>query len=119
MKLKPAIRKPAVVLDIDETTLSNYACLDAAGFELVGLATCVVTSKSVAIPAARAFVKFAQRRKVGVFFVTGAPYKSGARRAIERQGYKIVANIGDQRSDLAGGAAKRTFKLPNPIYTSA
>src|SRR4051812_23609137 len=37
-------KKPTVVLDVDETTLSNWACLDAAGFELSGLATCVVQS---------------------------------------------------------------------------
>jgi predicted secreted acid phosphatase len=43
-------------------------------------------------------------------------YKSGARAAIEDQGYTIVANIGDQYSDLAGGHAARAFKLPNPFY---
>ena len=43
-------------------------------------------------------------------------YKSGAREAIEDQGYKIVANVGDQYSDLAGGHAKVVFKLPNPFY---
>ena len=30
-------------------------------------------------------------------------YKSGARKTIEKQGYRIVANLGDQYSDLAGG----------------
>lgn len=44
------------------------------------------------------------------------PYKSGVRRAIEAKGYKIVLNIGDQWSDLEGGAAQRVFKLPNPFY---
>ena len=41
-----------------------------------------------------------------------------ARRArrIERRGYTILANVGDQRSDLAGGHARRAFKLPNPFY---
>ena len=28
----------------------------------------------------------------------------------------IIANIGDQVSDLVGGAAERTFKLPNAFY---
>jgi hypothetical protein len=27
-----------------------------------------------------------------------------------------VANFGDQPSDLKGGHAERTFKLPNPNY---
>jgi hypothetical protein len=29
----------------------------------------------------------------------------------------IIANLGDQFSDLAGGYAERTFKLPNPFYS--
>jgi hypothetical protein len=43
-------------------------------------------------------------------------YKSGARTDIEDQGYRIVANVGDQYSDLAGGHAQVAFKLPNPFY---
>jgi predicted secreted acid phosphatase len=43
-------------------------------------------------------------------------WKARTRRAIERRGYMIVANVGDQRSDLDGGAALRAFKLPNPMY---
>jgi hypothetical protein len=48
--------------------------------------------------------------------LTTVAYKSGARKDIEKQGYTIVANIGDQYSDLAGGHAKSAFKLPNPFY---
>ncbi len=43
-------------------------------------------------------------------------YKSGARKGIEDQGYRIVANVGDQYSDLAGGHSGVAFKLPNPFY---
>jgi HAD superfamily, subfamily IIIB (Acid phosphatase) len=43
-------------------------------------------------------------------------YKSLTRRHIESLGYDIVANFGDQFSDLTGGFADRTFKLPNPMY---
>jgi hypothetical protein len=43
-------------------------------------------------------------------------YKSGERAKIEDQGYKIVANVGDQYSDLAGGHSQVVFKLPNPFY---
>lgn len=42
--------------------------------------------------------------------------KSGTQSHIERLGYHIVANIGVQASDLAGGHAERMFKLPNPMY---
>lgn len=42
--------------------------------------------------------------------------KVKARQAIEAKGYKIVLNIGDQKSDLEGGHAVHTVKLPNYIY---
>ncbi|MFB9924117.1 HAD family acid phosphatase [Amycolatopsis halotolerans] len=39
--------------------------------------------------------------------------KIRARTAIEKKGYTIVANIGNRNSDLTGGHAERTFKLPD------
>ena len=30
--------------------------------------------------------------------------------------HTIIANVGDQWSDLDGGFAERVFKLPNPVY---
>ena len=44
------------------------------------------------------------------------PFKSGERAKIEQQGYTIVANIGDQESDLEGGHALHVCKVPNPMY---
>ncbi|AEV81216.1 acid phosphatase [Actinoplanes sp. SE50] len=46
-------------------------------------------------------------------FDPDATLKSGARIAIEGRGYRIVANIGNSGSDLQGGHAERTFKLPD------
>jgi len=44
-------------------------------------------------------------------------YKSGTRAYIQDTlGYDIVADFGDQFSDLLGGYADRTFKMPNPNY---
>lgn len=43
-------------------------------------------------------------------------YKSATRAHIESLGYEIVGNFGDQFSDLIGGFADRTFKMPNPNY---
>jgi predicted secreted acid phosphatase len=43
-------------------------------------------------------------------------YKTATRAHIESLGYDIVANFGDQFSDLKGGFADKTFKLPNPNY---
>lgn len=47
---------------------------------------------------------------------SAAPYKAHARARIEKQGYEIVATIGDQWSDVRGGHADKGFKLPNPYY---
>jgi predicted secreted acid phosphatase len=154
-QLKKHPKKPTVVLDIDETTMSNWACLDAVDFDLGGLATCVVESKSKVVPAARRFIAHARARRVRLAFITGAPqivcpprkknlvaqgikppftlvcrpatdtatsvvpYKSGARKQLQKAGATIVLNVGDQQSDLAGGAAKATVKLVNPIYEIA
>ena len=43
-------------------------------------------------------------------------YKSQTRQHIEDTGYDIVANLGDQFSDLIGGHADQVYKLPNPTY---
>jgi hypothetical protein len=50
------------------------------------------------------------------FSGTTVQYKTGARTQIEQQGYHVVASVGDQYSDLAGGHADAAFKLPNPFY---
>ena len=47
---------------------------------------------------------------------TTVHYKSATRAHIESLGYEIVGNFGDQFSDLIGGSADRTFKMPNPNY---
>ena len=43
-------------------------------------------------------------------------YKTATRERLTREGRQIIANIGDQVSDLAGGWAEKTFKLPNAFY---
>src|SRR4029078_11055142 len=52
----------------------------------------------------------------GAHSVSAADFKAPQRQAIEQEGYTIVANMGDQPSDLEGGFAERTFLLPNPFY---
>ncbi|MYX31289.1 Secreted acid phosphatase [Streptomyces sp. SID8381] len=52
----------------------------------------------------------------GAWKCTTVQFKSGTRKHIEDLGYDIVANFGDQYSDLDGGYADRTYKLPNPTY---
>jgi acid phosphatase len=43
-------------------------------------------------------------------------FKTNTRAQIQQDGYTIILNIGDQNSDLQGGFAEKTFKLPNPFY---
>ena len=47
---------------------------------------------------------------------TTIEFKSKTRAHIEDLGYTVVANYGDQYSDLLGGYADRAVKLPNPTY---
>lgn len=47
---------------------------------------------------------------------TTIEYKSAVRAHVEDQGFAIVANFGDQFSDLIGGHSDFAVKLPNPTY---
>lgn len=147
---RPLTGKPAIVLDIDETSLSNYADLSAHNFDTAALALSAAAAHGTAIAPTLRLYKDAIAHGVAVFFVTGRPpgldsitqsnlrrtgydkgwsgffekpatagveqFKSAARATIQRRGYDIVANIGDQQSDLDGRHADRDFKLPNPFY---
>jgi len=50
-------------------------------------------------------------------FPEAATFKTAVRWNISRSGYTIVLNMGDQRSDIIGGFAQQSFKLPNPFYS--
>lgn len=152
-----APRKPALVLDIDETALDNYPCFEERGgipYDDLVNAQCVTAFDAPAIRPVRSLFKRARDLKVAVFFITGrpvairqgsldnlrsagytgkyelilqpegydkpsrVPFKSGARKQIQKRGFKILANVGDQQSDLKGGFSERTYKLPNPIYVT-
>jgi acid phosphatase len=52
----------------------------------------------------------------GAQYVSAADFKAPQRAQIERQGYTIIANLGDQPSDLEGGFSEQTYLLPNPFY---
>ncbi|MFN8161675.1 MAG: HAD family acid phosphatase [Solirubrobacterales bacterium] len=143
--------KFAIVLDIDETSISNYAYLGDFTNVVAKLAQAAVAATSPAIGPTLKLYDLAKSRGVAPFFITGRPtafeslttqnltyagysgwrglilnpgghpltdYKSSERAKIEKQGYRILVNLGDQESDLAGGHAGRAFKLPNPFYYS-
>jgi len=151
-------RKPqeklAIVLDIDDTSLSNYPDMVAMGFggTLKQINEAMNKGTDPVIQPTLALYQFAKKNHIAVFFITGRyesqreiteknltqvgfqhwdglifkaedyhkasviPYKSSARKALEADGYTIIASIGDQLSDLAGGYAEKGFKLPNPYY---
>jgi len=52
----------------------------------------------------------------GAKFGSAADFKAPVRAEIEAAGFDIIANIGDQPSDLFGGHAEKMFLLPNPFY---
>ena len=49
---------------------------------------------------------------------TSEKFKTDIRSRLVSEGWVIIANLGDQESDLAGGFAEKTFKLPAPFYFS-
>ena len=159
------VRKPAIVLDIDETSLSNWQNIKANNFGFIKGGPCseesslacgfdewILKASAQAIPPTLEFFNSVIVKNVAVFFITGrrdsqrqatlwnldragfqgwarlitrsdddhnetiVPYKSGERKKIENEGYTIIANVGDQQSDLDGGSAECTFKIPNPFY---
>jgi predicted secreted acid phosphatase len=151
-------KKPALVLDIDETSLNNFPCFDSKGglpYDPVINAQCVVAYNAPAIKPVLGLFNKAKKLGVKVFFITArpeqlrdgsltnlraagfkgkyelilqpadynqdskVPYKSGARKQIQKRGFHILANVGDQQSDLKGGYSERTYKLPNVIYTTS
>lgn len=48
--------------------------------------------------------------------MSAVEFKTSVRKGLVAEGWTIIANVGDQESDLAGGYAEKTFKLPNPFY---
>jgi HAD superfamily, subfamily IIIB (Acid phosphatase) len=163
------VEKPALVLDIDETSLSNRPFFLANDFGTIMQGACKLDAgKSVpdepcgfnawlteheakAIDPTLKLFNLAKSKNVAVFFITGrrdnerlptianlkkagyegwtdlmmrAPddqtpvgmFKMAERAKIAARGFTIIANVGDQRSDLDGGYAERTFRVPNPFY---
>jgi hypothetical protein len=49
-------------------------------------------------------------------FASAVDFKAPIRAEIERSGYVIIENMGDQSSDLLGGHAEKDFLLPDPFY---
>jgi putative acid phosphatase of HAD superfamily subfamily IIIB len=156
---------PALVLDIDETSLSNWANLKANNFGFIADGACdrlptgpcgfrawILQGVAPVVKPALDLFNAAKVKGVAVFFITGRrdserqatllnldragfegweklvtrpdndahatvqAFKTEQRRKVEDAGYKIIATVGDQQSDLEGGSAECGFKVPNPFY---
>jgi len=161
----PAATRPALVLDIDETALSNWEIIKLDDFGRPIDGPCAPESgapcgwaawdqlgRDPAIAPTLQVFQLARALKIAVFFITGRPeaqreaternlvaagysdyqklymvpdgahfasaadFKTPIRAEIEQVGYTIVANVGDQPSDLQGGHAEKMFLLPDPFY---
>ena len=159
----PRVTKPAIVLDIDETSLSNWPAYRLNGWSRItagacdlehgpcGLRAWQAMGISKALSATLELAQRAQTMNVAIFFITGRPpelreaternlrqegyrpegvillpagatfntaadFKAPERRKLAQRGYNILLTMGDQESDLLGGYAEKTFKLPNPVY---
>ena len=158
------VTRPALVLDIDETSLSNWSNIKANNFGFIPGGACdrlptgpcgfkewILQATAPPIMSALDLFNAAKAKGVAVFFITGRrdkerqatlwnldragyegwaklitrpdddarstiePFKTEERRKIAASGYTIIADVGDQQSDL-GGFAECTFKVPNPFY---
>jgi len=145
--------RPALVLDIDETALSNWEYIRRTDFAFsrVDYLGWEREMRATPIRPTLELFQFAKRQGLATIFITGraeserewtakdlegagyrgwtllvmrqadspqpaAEFKSAERKKLRAQGYLIVENVGDQASDIAGDAAIRSFKLPNPFY---
>lgn len=125
--------KPAIVLDIDNTSLetdygfsypqpANRPVLEVAQYaQEHGVALFFVTARPGIIEAPTEWnLAHAGYESSGLYvrgfldlFKDVAEYKTEQRAEIESKGYTIIANIGNSATDLSGGHAEKTFKLPD------
>jgi predicted secreted acid phosphatase len=107
-KGKHKARKPALVLDIDETSLNNYPCLNANGgipFDGTANIECVLKYDAPAIKPVLGLFKFAHKHKVKVFFITARPegIRDGTLKNLRASGYtgkyELFLQPGDYTQD--------------------
>ncbi|MFC4069735.1 HAD family acid phosphatase [Actinoplanes subglobosus] len=121
--------RAAIVLDIDNTALqSKYKPYDATPSVLAlsrqaradGAAVFFVTARPEIIEAATEInLSVVGYQWTDIYtrptfdFSDNQTLKTKARIDIEKRGYTIVANVGNSATDLGGGHAERTYKLPD------
>jgi predicted secreted acid phosphatase len=97
----PALTKPAVVLDVDETSLSNWPAYRVNGWVRIVSGDCDLekgpcnirkwqeSARAAALPATLALARRAEQLGVAVFFITGRPAdeRAATERNLREQGY--------------------------------
>ncbi|MEV7036478.1 HAD family acid phosphatase [Streptomyces sp. NPDC093272] len=125
--------RQAIVFDIDNTTLetdfgfsfpqpANKPVLNVARYaQEHGVALFFVTARPGIIYLPTEYNLEHDGYDVSGLYVRGlfdlfkdvAAYKTAQRVDIENNGYTIIANIGNSATDLSGGHAEKTYKLPD------
>ncbi|MEU9973987.1 HAD family acid phosphatase [Streptomyces sp. NPDC051014] len=125
--------RQAIVFDIDNTTLetdfgfsfpqpANKPVLNVARYaQEHGVALFFVTARPGIISLPTEYNLEHDGYDVSGLYVRGlfdlfkdvAAYKTAQRVDIENNGYTIIANIGNSATDLSGGHAEKTYKLPD------
>jgi predicted secreted acid phosphatase len=156
--------KLAMVLDIDDTSVSNFPGIKEDDFSnsLSAIDTRYKAANAPAITPVLRLYNQAIAKSITVFFIsvrrplattpnedlrpytiqnlqnagyagwtelylpqgddlalTSAEYKTKIRKLLTEAGYDIILNIGDQETDLIGGYADQTEKLPNYLYSTS
>ncbi|MFD3586621.1 HAD family acid phosphatase [Streptomyces sp. NPDC058683] len=125
--------RQAIVFDIDNTTLetdfgfsfpqpANKPVLNVARYaQEHGVSLFFVTARPGIIYLPTEYNLEHDGYDVSGLYVRGlfdlfkdvAAYKTAQRVDIENNGYTIIANIGNSATDLSGGHAEKTYKLPD------
>jgi hypothetical protein len=160
----PGHLRPALILDVDDTSLITYGyeISQGFGFTPASNAAYLQTHTLPAVFGMTGLANWAASHGITVFWITGRPesqrsltsanlaavgyapaadadhlflrpasppayltcgtscttiqYKSLTRQHIASEGFRILADVGDQFSDLKGGFTGLAVKMPNPMY---
>ena len=119
------VDKPAIVLDIDETTLSNYSALKINDFGFIlgggcdlekgpcGFLNWIEMAQATAIAPSLELYRFARANNVAVFFITGRPerFRAATEKNLRDVGYAEWDNAYLKPADLKVASAA-DYKAP-------
>ncbi|MBT9587948.1 HAD family acid phosphatase [bacterium] len=118
-------RKPAVVLDIDETTLSNYPHINSFDFGYIPKewVAWIQQAEAPALVGPLAFYRYAQKNGVAVFFITGRTEqeREATERNLRKEGFddwqELVMKTNGDHSATGTYKAQHRRRLTQEGYT--